>query len=100
MSLGETTKCDLSAGIAKVDYAILLQLLRNYVKLSNKGLKDEIDSYTPFECNNDGAFHCCVHGKTLHYKVEEIRKIAELIYTLEEANPFNKIEEKREIIWV
>ena len=100
MSLGDCTKCDLSAGVAKIDYSALLQLLRNYLKAVNKNLKDEVDSYTPFEYNNDGAFHCCVYGNTLFYKVNEIRKIAELLYTFEEANPFDKTEDKREIKWV
>lgn len=100
MSLGETTKCDLSGGKAKVDYAVLIKLLKQYMILQINALKTEADTYNPFDYDR-AAFICSVHGKHLCYKVTAIREIAELLETLQEANPFEtNLEEKRDIYWV
>lgn len=95
----ELTKCDLSAGIAKVDYWCLVETLKMFLHVQIKDLNNRIKEYDPTE-NKRAAFACTCHGHILDYVTKEIRQTAELLYTLENANPFDTTEDKREIQWV
>jgi len=99
MSLGDVTKCDLSFGEAKLDYNELKHVLRSHFLSKIKELKKTTDSYfEDGDSNYTPAFLCTVHGKQLEFIVESIRRTAELLYTLEQSNPFEK-ENKRTITW-
>ena len=89
MSLGDVTKCDLDADIAKLDLKALSQSLNfMFVKLAQ-------EIYTNSErmahCirNEDvqqRMFECTVHeGKQLAHLIDELRQVSELAHTAHEA---------------
>lgn len=86
--LGETTKCDLSAGIAKIDKVALIGRLNNHYLATIKKLRLRLVDYS------DDISSCSCLGKDLEYMTKEIKRTAELLHTLIES------DNDREIVWV
>lgn len=89
MSLGETTKCNLSAGCMKVDKAVLAESLDNYYRLLLQQLFELADNYRndrPSIKQYGGHYSLLGFishgGRNLEYKIKELRKVAELAYTI------------------
>jgi hypothetical protein len=88
MSLGDTTNCDLSAGIAKVDKEQLIKSLEYQYHhllncLHNECTKHK-NSY-PTDNTHTISWFVSVGGRSMNNTIQQIRKTAELLYTLKES---------------
>lgn len=89
MSLGDVTKCDLSAGVAEIDREILIEMLKHYYwsieqKLHNMTANVSTQGGTVFNV-------VCTEGKKIHLLTMDLRQTAELLYTLQESITREKI---------
>jgi len=98
MSLGENTKCDLSAGIAKLDIEILTKQVEiHFYKLVNdirQKMSDIQYETLSVEKRKENVFKMTVSGAdTLINLSKNLAETAELLHTLQE-----KTERKIEIV--
>ena len=90
MSLGENTKCDLSAGIAKLDIEALTNQVENHFyslvsQMSEKTDKIRASCMTKEE-RKDTLLSMTAHGsKTIMQLSKQIAETVELLYTLYES---------------
>jgi len=98
MSLGENTKCDLSAGIAKLDIEILTKQVEiHFYKLVNdirQKMSDIQYETLSVEKRKENVFKMTVSGAdTLINLSKNLAETAELLHTLQE-----KTDRKIEIV--
>lgn len=89
MGLGENTKCDLSAGIAKLDIETLtIQTERHFyslVRKMNKKTSEVLNnSLTPKDRKETVSSMSCYGSKELVQIATDIAEVAELLHTLQE----------------
>jgi hypothetical protein len=89
MSLGDFTKCDLSAGIAKIDREILIKTLQTTVAMLSNKLRSELSYstggyYGPKEIY-DLAKNIIVSGNSMLGRVETLIKACEVLHTVSES---------------
>ena len=88
MSLGDVTKCDLSAGIAKIDREKLIKTLNCHYHYMLRLVQDISKKYEGNEAK------CSCLGRELVIAAIETRRTAELLHTLKESVT------RENIIWI
>ena len=96
MSLGDCTKCDLSAGVAKLDMTTLTKQTEKYfyslIKRINKKTSSVLyDTLTEESRKKTVSSMSCTGSNELVQMANDIAEVAELLYTLYES-PDREIE--------
>ena len=89
MSLSSFTKCDLSAGIAKLDitelYEQLQRRLYNLTTLAKAKLEIQVTALpTVKDTDKFAADFCCTGARCIKQLVYDIERTAELLHTIAE----------------
>lgn len=87
MSLGENTKCDLSAGVAKIDFHVLVKQTENHyyglLKQMQKQTGEVLNDSFKVENRKEVLLKMSAHGAdSLKRLAEQIAETGELLYTL------------------
>jgi len=98
MALGEKTKCDLSAGLAKIDLSVLIMQTEIHYYSLLKQMKNKteevLNDSMSFTNRKDALLSMASHGAdTVNRLAEQIAQTTELLHTL-----YNTKDRKIEII--
>ena len=87
MSLGQSTNCDLSAGLAKIDLVVLTRQTENHYYSLLRELKQKTDEVLndslSFTNRQEALLSMSAHGAdTVTRLAQQIAETTELLYTL------------------
>jgi hypothetical protein len=97
MSLGDFTKCDLSAGVAKIDRGELINVLEIAVFMLSQDLNSRFitTTYSPGlksrEVLDKFARDIIVEGRQIQNRVDRLIKACELLHTISDSTTREEI---------